>query len=148
MNLDHINVLQLQLQGAQDFVRGVGGSQQQLLERIRGHIRPSSDVGLGLVAELQGLLLGHDEGGGGTVREERRVRRCVRAVRLDEGGGQLGHLVVSAVSLNTILHTRAVHGDDFTVIQSYTRTDTHTRERQRSRGDGQSQRPQQRPVPH
>ena len=37
----------------------------------------------------------------------------MRTVRLDEGGFELGHLLVRSVALDTVLSHVAVHRDDF-----------------------------------
>jgi len=48
-------------------------------ERVNADVSPGANVGLGLVSELQSLLLGHDQSGRGTVGQEGRVRRSVGA---------------------------------------------------------------------
>jgi hypothetical protein len=49
------------------------------LEGVDACVGPGAQVGLGLEAQLQRLLLAHDQRGRGAVREERRVGRRVRA---------------------------------------------------------------------
>ena len=48
-------------------------------ERVDADVGPGADVGLGLVSELQSLLLGHDQSSRGTIGQEGRVGRSVGA---------------------------------------------------------------------
>ena len=61
--------------------------------RILRDIGVTSEIGLGLEPELLGLVLGHDEAGGGAVGQVGGVGGGHGAVGLDEGGLELGHLL-------------------------------------------------------
>lgn len=56
--------------------------------------------------------LRHDERGRGAVAEERRVRRGVRPVRLDEGRLERPQLLQGGVPLHAVLDGASIHGDD------------------------------------
>ena len=57
------------------------------------HVCVGPEVCLGLESQLFGLLLGHDESGGGAVGQVGRVGGRHRPLGLDEGGLQLGQLL-------------------------------------------------------
>ena len=89
------DVTELELHHVKDLGCGVGRSEEELVLGVLGHVGEGAEVGLGGESELLGLLLGHNEAGRGAVSQVGGVSGGHGAVGLDEGGLELGHLLLT-----------------------------------------------------
>mmetsp|Transcript_40924 Transcript_40924/g.87310 ORF Transcript_40924/g.87310 Transcript_40924/m.87310 type:complete len:237 (-) Transcript_40924:531-1241(-) len=118
VELDDIHVLEREPGHVEHLGGGVRGPEQEVLKGIARDEGPLTQEGLGLEAEFLGLRIGHDEGRGRAVGEEGAVGRGDRAVRLDEGGLEGGHLLVRRVPADATLSDIPIDCDDLLLIDT------------------------------
>jgi len=86
VDLPNSDIVCRELVLVEDPADTIGGTEEKLVLGVLSNVDIVTEVGKWLVAELEGLLLGHDQGCRGTIGQVRSVAGGDGAVGLDEGG--------------------------------------------------------------
>lgn len=103
VDLKHPNVGELEPSLLEQLVGGVGRAQQQLILGVLRNVDVVTEVSEGLVTELLGLALRHQENSRGTVGQKGGVSSRHGSVGLHEGGFQGRELLQGGFSSDSCL---------------------------------------------